>query len=85
MTTAPLFFRKSVILKILEREVAQECDSKGVRRDRVLSRIDSKGFACRGRTTKRAIIGDLAWIRAAVRIVSMHHSTKVIECQLITE
>jgi hypothetical protein len=70
MTTPPLFFCKNVILKRLEREVAQECDSKGVRCDRVLSRTDFKGFACRGRVTKRAIIGDLAWIRAAVRIVS---------------
>ncbi len=65
MTTPPLFFRKSVILKSLERELAQECDSKGVSCDRISSRTDFKGFTCRGKTTKRAIIGDLAWIRAA--------------------
>jgi hypothetical protein len=60
MTTPPPFFRKNVILKSLERDVAQEFDSKGVRCDRVLSRTDFKGFTCRGRTTNRAIIGDLA-------------------------
>jgi hypothetical protein len=80
MTTPPLFLRKNVILKRLDRQVVQECDSKGVRRARVLSRIDSKRFRRWGRATTRGFIGDLAWIRADVRIISAYCSTKVIEC-----
>jgi hypothetical protein len=85
MPTPPLFLRKNVILKTLDRETVQECDSKGVRFVLKLQRIDPKGFASSGRATRRAFIGDLAMDSGWHPNRSTHHSMKVIEFQLVTE
>jgi hypothetical protein len=81
----PLFLRKNVILKGLERECVQECDSKAVRCVLILQRIDAKGFEAAGHPTRRAFIGDL-WCGFGLATESfINYSIEVIECQLVTE
>ena len=65
----PLFLRKDVILKGLERACVQGCDSKAVTCLPQWQRIDAKGFEAVGNPTRRGFIGDLRRIRAGTRIV----------------
>ena len=77
MTTPPPFFCKDVILKGLERECMQECDSKAVRYFPILQRVDAKGFEAAGNPTRREFIGGLERIRAGARIVQDNVAQKL--------